>query len=154
MFPVFRYQFDAGPVAVDRLYERPTVGNCRYAVQWYFFHAHQIALPPEDCLNPRLYRSIGTFTDVGDAKNLQIGDIVFAEKTRGRNGELVDRGRDYFASEDEWIIALHTAIAIGDDRLWHATALADGSCIWDFATFTRSYKIVAARRVLTPLVGR
>lgn len=154
MYPAFRYQFDAGPVAVDRLCEPPTFGNCRYAVQWYFFHMHQIVLPPEDCLNPRLYRSVGTFVKAGDAKRLQTGNIVFAEKTRGQNGEPLDRSRDHFASEDEWIIALHTAIAIGDDRFWHATALADGSCVWDFATFTRSYKIVAAKRVLTPSVNR
>ena len=148
MYPTFRYQFDAGPVEVNRLYESPTAGNCRYAVQWYFAYVHHIALAPEDCLNPRLYRTVGVFVDGDYAKTLRIGDIVFAEKTRGRNGELIDRSRNHFASEDEWTIALHTAVAIGDNRFWHATALAGGSCIWDLEAFTYSYRPVAAKRLL------
>ena len=88
--------------------------------------------------------------EIGDRKidNIQKGDVIFAQRIKSKEGAVIRRKKSEYDTEDDWIIALHTAIYFEKDTIWHATAIAGGTCYWDIETFLEYYKIVAVKRFL------
>lgn len=152
----FSYKFDkgGGPLSKKLLQGKITSGNCRLAVQDYFFSVHNLYLKPKDILLPFAYHKVGCFVDLFD----QAGDIIYAEKLRDNKS---------FKNEDERILHFHTAIFLGKLNktilsslpfksniktgtlvVWHASCIANGTDIWPVEKFLNYYRVVAAKRVL------
>ena len=167
----FRYRYDAGagPLSREELQaEAFTHGNCRLAVQYLLFKAHGLYLGAEDILLPRAYNETGTFVFKESPISwsaLRNGDIVYAENRRNKREEPMQRGREAFASREEWVLHFHSAIFLGplteglarllgpgeypeSNLIWHSTAVEDGTCVWPVARFEHYYRPVSAKRIL------
>lgn len=166
--PHFKYNLNAGPETIEALSENPKSGNCRLAIQQYFFVSSGIRFNPEEILCPRSFRETGTEilgqTDHWDWSQLSRGDVLFAERILGKDGSKVDRSRSSFSTEDLWITYLHSAVFLGmadEDLLkllpssdypknmpliWHATAVSGETCVWSTSQFEKYYKPISARR--------
>lgn len=152
----FSYKFDkgCGPLSKKLLQGKITSGNCRLAVQDYFFSVHNLYLKPKDILLPFAYHKIGYFVDLFD----KAGDIIYAEKLRNNKS---------FKNGDEKILHFHTAIFLGKlnktilsflpfksniktgtSVIWHSSFIAGGTDIWPLDKFLYYYKPVAAKRIL------
>lgn len=152
--PHFPYDIGSGPVQTPDELETPILkGNCRLAVQWYLYKRHGLWLEPEQVLCPALYRSTGRFVGSALADGRE-GDVILGERIRNSRGEHIDRSRSYYASEDEWIVYLHSAIVIDpksearEGDIWHATHIAKGTCVWEKTEFERYYRVVAIKRIV------
>lgn len=152
----FVYKFTDGPfVTKEDLDGEWSTGNCRRAVQLYFRAEHGLFLGPDDVLAPRGYYNTGHFVAVGSGgdafKELRCGDVIYAEKVRDSSGNEVRRGPQAFDSVDTYLISLHTAIFTGTRgwEIWHATAIAGGSCDWSVSKFLRYYRPIAAKRIVS-----
>ncbi len=150
----FNYKFNKGPLDTqEELLSDWDEGNCRRAVQLYIFEKKGYFLEPEQVLCPKAYNDVGTFViNKGQEfsfESLEDGDIVYAEKIRNKQGEEVDKSEDTFASLDEYIISLHTAMytAEKDREIWHATAIEGRSCYWSKENFLHFYKLIVAKRI-------
>ncbi len=150
----FVYKIKNGPLSKIDLKKPITEGNCRLAIQHYFFINHGIYLEPEKVLCPELYKSTGTLLENNQNKNffndLNQGDIILAERIKNKKGESIDRTRAIYSNEDDWIIDLHSAIYLGksENSIWHATAIDGGTCYWTIDRFLEYYKPVIAKRIL------
>lgn len=152
----FAYKFDkgGGPLSKKLLKEKIISGNCRLAVQDYFFSIHNLYLKPKDILLPYAYYNIGHFVTLFD----KAGDILYAEKLRNKKS---------FKNEGERILYFHTAIflgklkktilnflpikpdiKIGTPVIWHSSFIAGGTDIWPLEKFLYYYKPIAAKRIL------
>jgi len=148
----FAYVFDKGPVVEPSALETFTEGNCRLAVQYYFYTQFGLWLKPEQALCPELYYSTGTFIfheEAIDFSQLQPGDIVFAQRILTKAGTLIDRDPETFPSKDGWIISLHSAIIAKNNPMviWHATAITGCSCEWDLENFLHYYLPISVKRI-------
>ncbi len=151
----FVYKFDEGPLeSKEKLLENWTVGNCRRAVQYYIFEKFGIFLEPQKVLCPTSYRETG-YLIWDDSKefsfeNLNDGDIIFAETIRNKKGEKINKGRETFLTEDDYIVSLHTALftKIAGKEIWHATAKEGKSCFWTKEKFLENYRPVSVRRII------
>jgi hypothetical protein len=170
--PQFLYNLNSGPLPVELLDSRPEKGNFRLAVQCYFYAFHGLLFQPADILCPRSFQDIGKALPVNFESSrwfdsLKRGDVLFAERIRGRDGAKVNRSRGTFSSEELWITYLHSAIFLGalDQNLlehlpldevypqsiplvWHATAIAGQTCVWTIDEFEQFYRVVAAKRFI------
>lgn len=153
VLPSFTYDIKSGPVETpDELTAPISKGNCRLAVQVYFYFVHGLWLRPEQVLCPALYRATGRLMGERFSDGLE-GDVILAERIRNKEGSLIDRSRSFYATEDEWIISLHSAVLIvpesekSEARIWHATAIAGGTCEWSRSEFEKYYRVVAIKRV-------
>lgn len=153
--PSFKYSYLAGPLPKDRLkqeIQEIKEGNCRLAVQVYFYNTHNVYFEPEKILNPNGYKNTGEFVfkvgDVLDFKEAKTGDVIYAENIVNKKGETISKSRSAFDSEDDWILHFHTAIYLGSDQVWHATNLEENSCFWNLEKFNKFYKPVALKRFL------
>lgn len=151
--PIYTYDIDRGPLDTStELAATISRGNCRLAIQVYFYRMHNLWLRPDQVLCPALYRSTGCFVEDDISKSSQ-GDIILAERIRNKEGRIIDRSRSSYATEDEWIISLHSAVLIVPEsekreaHIWHATAIAGGTCEWSRSVFERYYRIVAIKRL-------
>lgn len=156
--PNFAYDIKSGPVeTTDMLAVAPTTGNCRLAVQLYFHYVHGLWFRVDQILCPALFRSTGRSVSTNLSECLE-GDVLLAERIRNRAGEPIDRSRAFYPTEEEWIVALHSAILLdpgsgrGDARIWHATAIAGGTCEWSQGEFEKYYRVVAVKRLLPHLI--
>ncbi|HEX8994079.1 MAG TPA: hypothetical protein VF803_02400 [Candidatus Paceibacterota bacterium] len=154
MLRQFSYERDAGPLAsVEELRSGWETGNCRRAVQLYEYERREIFLNPEEVLCPEAYHSTGEFVfkkgEPIDPSQLQDGDIAYAERIRNTKEEAIDKSEDTFASEDEYVVSLHTAVYTGTPgaEIWHATFIEGGSCYWPLEKFLYFYKPVAVKRI-------
>jgi hypothetical protein len=150
----FRYQYLDGPLeGIDELKSSWDTGNCRRAVQLYAYVTKGIFLQPQEVLNPNAYRAVGTFlynnAETFSIDKLEDGDIVYAEAILSKRGQAISRGRSEFSFEDDYLVALHTALYTGikNREIWHATTVSGISCYWSMEKFTRYYRPVAAKRV-------
>lgn len=150
----FNYQFNAGPFSSkDALRQNWTTGNCRRALQYYFFAKHKFFLEPENILLPEAYFKIGKFIyrkgQRIDFEKLEPSDIVYAEKIQNKKGELINRGEQSYGKADDYILCLHSAIYIGEKgkKIWHATSIEGKSCFWPLEKFKIYYKPVAVKRL-------
>lgn len=152
--PNFSYSINQGPVFIEELDKTFDKGNCRLAIQLYFYNLYNIRLKANETLCPESYYNLGKIVEIYEDffSCLQAGDIIFAERIRGKNNQLIDRARESFDSENEWVVALHTAIYIGESnkegQIWHATSIANSTCFWSKEEFLYYYKPVLARRIL------
>lgn len=154
----FGYRFDAGPLgSADELAGEWSEGNCRRAVQLYLFSMRGEFLEPDRVLCPDVYNRTGIFViDVDeqfDFECLSSGDVIFAERLKDGRGAKVNCRRGTFASNDEYVISLHTAVWTGQkgQEIWHATAIERSSCYWSAQRFLEFYRPVAAKRLLSAL---
>lgn len=155
----FSYRYLAGPMETKEALEAPiTEGNCRMALQLYFYKIHGHFFTPEQMLFPFVYKKLGTFIfkeESIDIDELKPGDIIFAENIRNKEGELIEKGPDKFTHRDEWRLRLHTLIYIGKlsheeegHHIWHATYITGKPVIWTWDHLLTYYKPVTAKRVL------
>lgn len=154
----FNYRFDAGPLgSADELAGEWGEGNCRRAVQLYFFSMWGEFLEPDRVLCPEIYNQTGAFViDVEqqfDFECLRNGDIIFAERVKDRFKVNIKCGPVAFDLIDDYVISLHTAIYTGHKgrEIWHATAVEGSSCYWNTQRFLEFYRPVAAKRLLSKL---
>lgn len=152
--PSFTYDIHSGPKeTLDEVCVSPLTGNCRLAVQLYLYLVHGLWLPPTKVLCPALFRSTG-HTVEGGLSNCLEGDVILAERIRNKNGDVVDRSRNFYATEEEWILYLHSAVVIAPQtenselRIWHATSITGGTCEWSRSEFETYYRVVAVKRIL------
>src|SRR3989344_4414674 len=137
MLKYFRYKFNDGPLAsVEELSNDWDTGNCRRAVQYYMWSQKATFLQPDRILCPASYNETGTFVIDKDQEflfgQLADADVIYAEKIRDKNGKTVDKSEKTFASNDAYVISLHTALFRGNkgEEIWHATAIEGSSCYW------------------------
>lgn len=105
---------------------------------------------------PKSYRETGVkidldFSDPNWITYAQIGDVIFAERIKDKDGKIVDRSIDYFKQdEDEYITYLHTAIISNKVpfEIWHATTVTSNTYFWDFNQFNNYYKIIKVKRFI------
>jgi len=149
---IYTYAFLAGPFETkEELCGFWSKGNCRRALQWYFFEYHGIFFSPEQLLCPQSFLATGTFVlKEGEKWNrdpLQVGDVIFAERIRGKDGEKIPSKKNNL-SRDEYLVRLHTAIIQNIEPLqfFHATSLSGKSCIWTQEAFFRCYRSIAVKR--------
>lgn len=156
----FEYKFDSGPLSQkDLAKKRIKQGNCRLAVQDYFYQIKKKYISEQDVLLPRGFKEVGTLIKEFTGENLSFeellqGDILYAERVRNKEMKRIERGKEKFSTEDDWIISLHTAIFLGRmcqddpvDYVWHATAICGGTVLWTIGKFLYYYKPVAAKRI-------
>lgn len=156
ILPQYQYSFNAGPLLPEFLDNSPILGNCRLAIQLYFYRLHNKVFLPDEILCPQSFRETGTkidldFNDHNWMTNIQIGDVIFAERIKDKDGKFVDRSIDYFKqNEDEYITYLHTAIISNKEpfEIWHATTITNNTCFWDLDQFNNYYKIIGLRRFI------
>jgi len=132
--------------------EKIVEGNCRLAIQDYIFSVCNKYLAPEQILLPEGYLKTGRFITkdyLVDPSLYEVGDIVYAERIRGGSLNAIERGRQTYATDDNWIISLHTAVFTGDKQIYHATSVEGKTCVWDMDKFQRYYRIVAVKRIIT-----
>jgi len=148
--PEFYYNKSYGPVDTRKLGSAFTEGNCRLAIQLYFARELNVRIPPEKILCPESYFHLGE--EIGTStteffKNLKAGDVIFAERIRNSKGVETDNTVSSFENNEKWIINLHSAIYLDSNKVWHATAIEGGTCIWTAEKFNHYYKAVLARRI-------
>ena len=152
MLPTFIYKFNKGPTEKEFLGEPIKEGDCRLAIQLYFYKIHNLFIESDKILCPRSYKETGVFIwregEQNFLEKIKIGDVIYAERIKDKNKVAILRDRNYFKSEDEWIIALHTAIYFDKNLIWHATAIEGQTCYWDLSKFLEFYKPVAVKRFL------
>lgn len=150
----FIYKFNAGPFTTEReLRDGWSEGNCRRALQLYFLLERDLFLKPEQVLCPAAYHETGEFVfkkgENIDFIKLRVGDIIYAEKILGKDGNHIDKGESKFKNLDDYIVSLHTVIYAGEfgKEIWHATSIEGGSCFWPLEKFLHFYRPVAAKRI-------
>ena len=152
MLKSFTYKFNEGPFnTIKELESNWNHGNCRRAVQLYFYETNRVFLSPKQILCPESFNETGWFINKYDEdfhfKNLDEGDIIYAERIRNKNNELVNKSLATFKTRGEYLISLHTALFISDEKIWHASSISNGSCEWSIQDFLFYYKPVAAKRL-------
>lgn len=159
----FTYDYEAGPLPLDKLKLQIKKGNCRLAVQDYFFTVHGLYLEPKQILLPGAYRRTGKFIKQFSGKladfrkKLKKGDVVYAERKRlGKNKEKKGRIRRLHTAVYVDKIDAKTEFMPNGERpvkatygVWHATRVSGRSCFWPTVKFLRYYQPVAAKRIVT-----
>lgn len=164
----FAYKYDkgAGPLLEIEFNQAIKTGNCRLAVQDYFYVAQGLYLKPDEILLPYGYKHTGVFINFRGLRDLKQGDIIYAEKFRNKNSEIIYKEKDKYKNEDEWIRYFHTAIYLGnlDEKIesllpvkpaypkgtpviWHSSFIAGGTAVWSVEKFCYYYQPVAAKRI-------
>jgi len=158
-----------GPVEKPELIFNKTTGNCRFAVQDFYYKYFGKFLLPEQILLPEAYKHIGRFIfqeQEVDFDKLKVGDIVYAKKIFNKNGNNILKTKQDYKDEDEWILYSHSAIFLGkatdkiktlfseydlpEDKelVWHATSYEGKSCVWTVEKFVEKYHIIAVKRLI------
>lgn len=170
----FAYKYDkgAGPLLKIEFNQAIKAGNCRLAVQDYFYVVQGLYLKPDEILLPYGYKHTGVFVKQLDKKmklfftDLKQGDIIYAEKLRNNKKGYIYKCKNSFSDEDEWILHFHTAIYLGnlDEKIesflpvkptypkgtpviWHSSFIAGGTAVWSVEKFCYYYQPVAAKRI-------
>ena len=152
----FAYKYLAGPVeSADEFGSTVVEGNCRLALQLYFYRVHRIFFQKNDIYLPGGYKVWGTFVykeESIDFDALQPGDVIYAQNLRGRRGQELLKGIENFNDKDEWLYHLHSAIyagkANGTHYIWNATSIFGGTITWPLEAFEYYYKPISVKRVL------
>ena len=176
MFPYYKYNFQSGPVQKSQINNNFKFGNCRLAIQLYFYHQYNLYLPPNKILLPEAYKETGSFI-AKDLKKENIfekartGDIIYAERLKNSKGKLCYKKKTDFKNEDEWILYFHTAIYLNkisknqikqlsakynisnihtdEPIIWHASSIDNGTCFWNIEKFLQYYQPKAIKRILS-----
>lgn len=165
----FQYNYSAGPLPKKLLDLPISEGNCRLALQDYFYTVHGKYLSSKEILLPQAFRSTGSFVDMGDIKNLldlHQGDIIYTENLKNKEEKYIYKDKSLFSNEDEWILHFHTAVylgklnkeilsflplpteyILGTPVIWHASLIADGTAVWPVDKFLYYYRPIAVKRL-------
>ncbi|MCL5666174.1 MAG: hypothetical protein M1383_00130 [Patescibacteria group bacterium] len=166
----YEYEKGSGPLQSPELLDSNfTKGNCRTALQLYFYYVHSLFLKPEQILLPEGYKNTGKFIfkeEPIDFGKLNRGAVIYAQNLRGKKEQLLNKDKDTFPTEDEWILHLHTAIYLGEfdselsqilpegedypkhtPLVWHATTIEGKTCVWTLEKFLHYYKSISAKRI-------
>lgn len=171
----FQYAFRKGAGSEEALMnETIKEGNCRLALQDYYYICENMYLTPDQVFLPQGFKQTGTTIQTFDTtenffKNLKKGDVIYAERLKNQKKENVYKNKSSFHSKDDWITSLHSAVFLGKlDRdilshlpqeentpfnqdssyIWHATAVAGGTVLWTAENFSFYYQLVIAKRIL------
>lgn len=155
----FVYKYLAGPVETAEEIEAGVAeGNCRFALQLYFYRKHGVFFMKDEIYLPGGYKVTGKFIfeeELIDFDKLKAGDVVYAQNLRNKEGKEVDKSLERYRDKDEWLYYLHSAIYIGriddgtDNRyIWHATHIDGGPTLWTLENFEHYYKPISAKRLL------
>lgn len=160
-FPVdqFKYAYLAGPVETSEELQSVAVeGNCRYALQLYFYRIHHKFYERDEIYLPGGYKVLGEFVfkeEEIDFAKLKSGDVLYAQNLRNKEEKLVKKGIDTFESKDEWLYHLHSAIYLGkidpetdQQYIWHATNIEGRVALWSLEKFKHYYLPVSVKRVV------
>jgi len=156
-------------LTLDQIQQGPIEGNCRLAVQDYFYTLHGLYLGREDVVLPEAIKGKGVTIkelqgDVHFFDDLEVGDIVYAERVRNRGGRRLSVGKERFSTENEWMTNLHLGVYVGTPTadlfthmsasedagpaIWHASRMAGGTALWSIDTFCYYYQPAVARRII------
>lgn len=141
----FRYSFQEGPFSTKQeLVSVWDTGNCRRAVQWFFYAQYGLFLTPDQVLLPQALHETGAFIQhPGEEPAPDLwtpGDLIYADKLTHKD--------PFNPSDPEHLIRLHTAIHLGNHTIWHATSIEGKSCTWAMETFFEYYRPIAVKRLL------
>jgi hypothetical protein len=156
---IFRYQYLAGPVLTEsELHSKFTEGNCRFALQLYFFRIHGKFFERDNIYLPGGYKVWGNFLykeESFDLTKMKTGDVIYAQNLRNKAGALVDKNPDNYRNKDEWLYYLHSLIYLGTPHdssnthyVWHATHIEGGPAVWTWDKFLHYYKPISVKRVI------
>ena len=154
MLPQIKYNYKKGPLAEGALNRVNKEGNCHLAIQFYFYKVHNLYLAPEQILCPQSFRKTGEFIwrENGEGRDftdkVKSGDIIYAQGIKNKNGKYLQKNKNDFKDESDWLTSLHTAIFLGDNKIWHASAIAEVSGCWGMEKFLDYYRPIAVKRVL------
>lgn len=165
----FKYSFLAGPMSEWELKKPLETGNCRRALQEYYYRIHDIYLNADQLLCPQVYRNTGSFVAKWEEKDeiqtslLQTSDILYASRNKVDQDQFTIQ---QIEEDDQKLIKLHTAIFVrnqkdiaeflplsadtssGNSYIWHATAIDQIASLWPFKKFLEYYRLVSAKRVV------
>lgn len=94
----YKYNKGSGPLSLSKLKGKIKTGNCRLAVQDYFYIVHNLYLKPEEILLPAAFRKVGRFVKITDLKP---GDLIYAERLRNKEGKTIYKAKDTYNNENE-----------------------------------------------------
>ena len=128
-------------------------GNCRRAVQYYYYKKWKLFLSRRESLYPDLFWKTGTFVNAVGKEfifdRLVPHDLIFGERIREQAAERLEEPTVGHLRTDEALLSLHTAVYTGipGREIWHSTKISGGSCYWSMRKFLRHYRPVAAKRI-------
>ncbi len=152
----FSYKYLIGPVLTEEELNTPfEEGNCRFALQLYFYRVHKLFFERDQIYLPGGYKVWGDFVfeeeDI-DPSVLKSGDVIFAQNIRNKEDKEVDKSLERYKDKDEWLYYLHSLIYIGTidgvPYVWHATHIAGGPVVWTWEKFLHYYKPISVKRIL------
>ena len=159
MLRQFSYDYQSGPFESERDLAGPwNVGNCRRAVQHYFYSNHALFLSRDHALYPDLLWKTGSFViyhgDPIDFGILQTGDIIFADRVRTKVLNVGGKSTQ-LCGPDNFFMSLHTAIYTGVrcQEIWHSAKLEGGSGYWSLQEFLQHYRLIAVKRIIDDARG-
>lgn len=155
----FKYVYLAGPVdSPEEIESGVKEGNCRFALQLYYYRNHGRFFERDDIYLPGGYKVLGKFIfkeEPIDFNKLKLGDVLYAQNLRNKDGELLEKGIENYESKDKWLYYLHSAIYLGridpdsdEQYIWHATNVEGGPALWTLDKFQHYYLPVSAKRIL------
>lgn len=165
------YKYLHGPVSEDVLKTGMTEGNCRSAVQDYFYTIHGIYLDRNEIVLPEA-KDKGILIENNNnldvfLNSLEKGDIIYGEKIKTSTGKRVNLDEKKIANENEWLTNLHMGIYLGVQSkevlsnlpynevdmekpvIWHSSFISGGTSLWSIDKFCEYYKPIFARRIIT-----
>lgn len=150
--PSFVYNYESGPFAsLQEMQEGFKTGNCRRAVQAYFWYALGAFIPAEDILSPEM---LGKFIPVDDENNsfesACVHDVIYAE--RRNKASKTAASLNNRAVMMNW----HSAVFLGNllrgsaidlQHLYHSSMICGGSATWTTHEFLDYYQVRGRLRV-------
>jgi len=149
----FGYDYFRGPVSREELQEEIAKGNCRLAVQDYFYTIHDLYLDKEEViLSGKMISETDVIKNQGNIgeffSRLKKGDVVYADKRRNSQGEELEPGSEKFKTEEERLLNLHLGIYLENPpTIWHSSFISKGTALWPIDKFCYYYKPFVARRI-------
>jgi len=156
----FSYKYLAGPVLTEHdLNNKFTEGNCRFALQLYFYRIHNKFFQRDDIYLPGGYKVWREFVfkeEEIDLHKLKTGDVIYAQNLLNKEGQKVDKSLERYKDKDEWLYYLHSLIFLGTvsensntQYVWHATHIEGGPAVWTWEKFLHYYQPISAKRILS-----
>lgn len=146
----FSYSYLAGPIDTPEELERLTEGNCRLAIQLYFYRVRGVFLKKDEIYLPGGYQHLGSFVykeAAIDWKQALPGDIVYAQNIKKKDGSPFERNRDNYPNYEDWVYDFHSAIYTGNNQIYHATSIENGPVVWSLQQFSEYYKPMSLKRL-------
>jgi len=155
----FKYSYLAGPVeAPEEIDIGVTEGNCRFALQLYYYRLYNHFLKRDEVYLPGGYKKLGKFVfkeELIDFDLLKEGDVLYAQNLRNKKGKFLEKDIENYETKDKWLYCLHSAIYLGrvdvdsdEQYVWHATNIEGGPALWTLDRFLYYYLPISAKRIL------